>query len=57
MRAVVQRVNLGSVSVNNELIGRIHKGLVILLGVRLGDTEEDARYLAEKCANLRIFSD
>jgi len=38
-------------------VGRIGKGLVILLGVRNSDTEAEAQYLAEKCANLRIFSD
>lgn len=57
MKAVVQRVTKGAVSVNEKTIGEIGKGLVILLGVRNGDTADDARFLAEKCANLRIFSD
>lgn len=57
MKAVVQRVTKGSVSVNGKTIGEIGRGLVILLGVRHGDSAADARYLAEKCANLRIFSD
>ncbi len=57
MKAVVQRVTRGSVSVDGKILGAIGTGLVILLGVRNGDTAEDARYLAEKCANLRIFSD
>ena len=57
MRAVVQRVLKGSVTINGEVVGKIGKGLVILLGVRNGDSEEDAQFLAEKCANLRIFSD
>ena len=57
MRAVVQRVTRGSVTVDGEVVGRIGKGLVILLGVRNSDTEAEAQYLAEKCANLRIFSD
>lgn len=57
MRAVVQRVVKGSVQVKDKLISQIDRGLVILLGVRHGDSVEDARYLAEKCANLRIFSD
>ncbi|NIR49678.1 D-tyrosyl-tRNA(Tyr) deacylase [candidate division KSB1 bacterium] len=57
MRALVQRVSKGSVTVDGETIGRIDKGLVILLGVRHEDTEAEAKHLAEKCANLRIFSD
>jgi D-tyrosyl-tRNA(Tyr) deacylase len=57
VKAVVQRVSRGSVSVDGKTRGEIGKGLVILLGVRNGDTPDDARYLAEKCANLRIFGD
>ncbi len=57
MRAVVQRVVKGSVTVENELIGAIDSGLVVLIGVGTGDTAEDARYLAEKIVNLRIFED
>lgn len=57
LRALVQRVTKGSVSVKGQIVGQIGKGLVILLGVRKGDTEEDAKFLAEKCTNLRIFSD
>ena len=57
MRALVQRVTKGSVSVEREVIGAIEHGMVILLGIRAGDTENDARYLAEKCAHLRIFAD
>lgn len=57
MRALVQRVNKGSVSVEGEVQGEISSGLVILLGIKNGDTEADATYLAEKCANLRIFPD
>jgi D-tyrosyl-tRNA(Tyr) deacylase len=57
LKAVVQRVTKGSVSVDGEVCGNIGKGLVILLGVRDGDTADDAQYLAEKCANLRLFSD
>ena len=45
------------VEIEGKVVGRIGRGLVILLGVGHGDTDEDARYLAEKCANLRIFSD
>ncbi len=57
MRAVVQRVNRASVSVNNEIIGSIDKGLIILLGVSDDDTEKDVLYLADKITHLRIFAD
>ena len=57
MKALVQRVTRASVSVNGEVVGKISHGLVVLLGVARGDTEKDAVYLAEKIANLRIFSD
>lgn len=57
MRAVVQRVKSGAVSVRDEIVGLIGKGLVVLLGVGRADQEEDARYLAEKVVNLRIFED
>ncbi|MGE5607308.1 MAG: D-aminoacyl-tRNA deacylase [Bacteroidota bacterium] len=57
MRAVIQRVLRGKVSVGNEAIGEIGPGLVVLLGVGDGDSEADAEYLAEKTANLRIFAD
>ena len=57
MRAVVQRVKEASVSVEGEVVGEIGPGLVVLLGVREGDTEAEAAYLAQKIANLRIFPD
>jgi len=57
VRAVVQRVNKGRVTVENEVVGDIGPGLVVLLGVGHEDTIEDARYLAEKIARLRIFED
>jgi len=57
MRAVIQRVSSGSVSIADKFVGKIGKGLVILLGVKNGDSEADAKYLAEKCVNLRIFED
>ena len=57
MRSLVQRVTHGSVTVENQVIGQIGAGLVVLLGVKTGDTEADAEYLANKTINLRIFSD
>ncbi|MBN1465170.1 D-tyrosyl-tRNA(Tyr) deacylase [candidate division KSB1 bacterium] len=57
MRALVQRVQKGSVAVGDEIVGRIGPGLVILLGVRNGDDETAAAYLANKIVNLRIFQD
>ncbi|AEF95101.1 D-tyrosyl-tRNA(Tyr) deacylase [Desulfotomaculum nigrificans CO-1-SRB] len=57
MRAVVQRVLRGSVTVDNEIVGQIGHGLVVLLGVGCGDTVEDAYYLADKISQLRIFDD
>lgn len=57
MRAVVQRVAGGRVSVGGETVGRIDRGFVILLGVKKTDTEDEARWLARKCAGLRLFED
>lgn len=57
MRAVVQRVKKASVSVDGRTVGAIGPGLTILLGVKEGDTEEEARWLASKIATLRIFAD
>ena len=57
MKALLQRVSSASVSVGDEVVGKIGKGLVVLVGVASGDTEKDAQYLAQKMANLRIFSD
>ncbi len=57
MKAVIQRVKESSVSVEDEIIGSIKRGLLILLGVAKGDQKADADYLAEKVANLRIFED
>ena len=57
MRALIQRVSHASVTVNNETISSIGKGLLILLGVGHGDGEEQVKFLAEKVANLRIFED
>ena len=57
MKAVIQRVTRASVSVDGETVGEIGAGLVALVGVAHDDTPEDARRLAEKTAELRIFSD
>lgn len=57
MRAVIQRVKSASVTVDKKNVGAISKGCVILLGIKRGDTVRDAEYLAEKCANMRIFDD
>jgi D-tyrosyl-tRNA(Tyr) deacylase len=57
MRAVVQRVTKASVSVEGKTVGNIGRGLVVLLGVTHDDGEEEARFLANKIANLRIFAD
>lgn len=57
MRAVVQRVNNASVTVDNKVIGKISHGLLVFLGVGDGDTEADMKYIADKVTGLRIFSD
>ncbi len=57
MRAVVQKVSQSKVTVDNEITGEIQQGLMVLLGVTHDDTEADAKYMAEKIANLRIFED
>ncbi|OIO13610.1 D-tyrosyl-tRNA(Tyr) deacylase [Candidatus Gottesmanbacteria bacterium CG11_big_fil_rev_8_21_14_0_20_37_11] len=57
MRALIQRVLSGKVTINQKMIGEIEKGYVILLGVREGDSEREAEVLAEKTVNLRIMSD
>ena len=57
MRALVQRVKEGTVSIAGTVHARIERGFVILLGVRKGDSEDDARFLADKCSALRVFED
>jgi D-tyrosyl-tRNA(Tyr) deacylase len=57
MRACVQRVSRASVTVEDEIVGKIGPGLLVLLGVAQGDNEKDARYLADKIVGLRIFED
>ncbi len=57
MRSIVQRVTRASVSVEGQIVGAIQRGLVILIGVRAGDTEAQAQWMAAKIATLRIFDD
>lgn len=57
MKSVVQRVGHARVTVEDRVTGEIGPGLVVLLGVHVGDEERDARWMAEKIANLRIFRD
>jgi D-tyrosyl-tRNA(Tyr) deacylase len=57
MRALIQRVNRASVSVDGEIVGQIGRGVVVLVGVTHGDTQEQAEWLARKVAGLRIFED
>ncbi|PWM23966.1 MAG: D-tyrosyl-tRNA(Tyr) deacylase [Oscillospiraceae bacterium] len=57
MRALLQRVRRARVTVGEETIGEIGSGYLILLGVRQGDTEAEARFLAQKTAELRVFED
>jgi D-aminoacyl-tRNA deacylase len=57
MRLLIQRVSQASVTVEQQTISKIGKGLLILLGIGHGDGEEQAQFLAEKTANLRIFED
>lgn len=57
MRAVVQRVSRASVKVEDQFVGQIDAGLLVLLGVTNDDSETDANYLADKIVGLRIFED
>ena len=57
MRAVIQRVTRASVTIDQEIVGEIGNGLVVLLGIARDDTKEDAAYLVPKIAALRIFDD
>lgn len=57
MRLLIQRVSRASVTVAGHITGEIGHGVLVLLGVRHGDTEEDARYLASRLSRLRIFDD
>lgn len=58
MRALVQRVSEASVTIENlKYLSEINKGMVILLGIKEGDNDEDLIFVADKCSNLRIFED
>ncbi|HZK57407.1 MAG TPA: D-aminoacyl-tRNA deacylase [Clostridia bacterium] len=57
MRAVVQKISQGKVVVDEQVSGAIDKGLLVFLGVTKDDTVKDAKYMAEKIVNLRIFED
>ncbi len=57
MRAVVQRVSQASVTVGGDIVGRIDRGLCVLIGAGDGDSRNDVGYIADKIANLRIFND
>ncbi|MCH7800288.1 MAG: D-tyrosyl-tRNA(Tyr) deacylase [Chloroflexi bacterium] len=57
MRALVQRVSCASVSIDGDEVGRIGRGLVVLVGISREDTEAEARYVADKIVGLRIFDD
>ena len=57
MKLVIQRVQEAEVKVDNEIVGKIGKGFLVLFGAGEGDTKEQADYLAEKMCNLRIFGD
>lgn len=57
MRAVVQRVSRASVMVAGEIVGRIGRGFLVLLGVEDGDGQDEAVYMAQKVAGLRVFED
>ena len=57
MRAVIQRVKFASVQINNKVVSKINKGLLVFLGVKEDDNEKDVSYLVDKVINLRIFED
>lgn len=57
MRAVIQRVDFSKVEVEENIIGDINKGLLVLLGVEDSDTDDDLKYMVDKVINLRIFED
>lgn len=57
MKIVIQRVKNASVEVENKIVGKIEKGFLVLIGIKVGDTKEQADYLVKKLCGLRIFAD
>ncbi|UCC11833.1 MAG: D-tyrosyl-tRNA(Tyr) deacylase [candidate division WOR-3 bacterium] len=57
MKAVIQRVSRAHVQVGDKTVAHIGRGLLILIGIKKGDTEQHAQLIAKKCADLRIFED
>ena len=57
MKLVIQRVRNASVEVDKKIVGEIEKGFLVLIGIKKGDTKEQADYLVKKLCNLRIFTD
>ncbi len=57
MRAVVQRISRAKVTVENEIVGQVGKGFLVLLGVSQDDTQDDVIFMAQKIAGLRVFRD
>ena len=57
MKLVIQRVSNASVKVEEKIVGKIEKGFLVLLGIKVGDTKEQVDYLVRKLINLRVFSD
>jgi len=57
MKAVLQRVSSGRVEVSGKIVGQIDQGWLVLLGIGIGDTQEVAEYMADRCVKLRGFSD
>jgi D-tyrosyl-tRNA(Tyr) deacylase len=57
MKVVIQRVKNASVKVDEKIVGQIEKGFLVLVGIKVGDTKEQADYLVKKVCNLRVFED
>lgn len=57
MKLVIQRVKKAEVKVDGQTVGKIDEGFLVLIGIKIGDTKEQADYLVKKLCNLRIFSD
>lgn len=57
MKLVIQRVKNASVEVDKKVVGKIEKGFLVLIGIRVGDTKQQADYLVKKVCNLRVFED